>query len=319
MAGPSISEIRVTLILAVANKREATMVADRRLSWKGNSLPEEAQKSGIVYCDDARLLFGFTGLATIGAMNTHQWIQSTLVKLRNPNSRARDFLERFGAALTKDWGQSPAVSALPAADRRLSVFFFGYHYQPIGRPRIVAAAFSNFQDFHAGTDSAEASSEFLSLMERDAVAEDGEPTYVQRMGAWQAIDESLCEDLRRRAAQSSREAVLGKAISLTQSVAESLRFCGIVSKSAMATVLPSEIREKPLVQYIASAPSTETHFPAEVFCFSGQPGLAVSMMVQADDPDGGPILSTPVVGRNKRCPCGSGKKYKRCHGTVTII
>jgi len=22
----------------------------------------------------------------------------------------------------------------------------------------------------------------------------------------------------------------------------------------------------------------------------------------------------PVVGRNEPCPCGSGKKYKQCHG-----
>jgi len=27
-----------------------------------------------------------------------------------------------------------------------------------------------------------------------------------------------------------------------------------------------------------------------------------------------PDSSTPVVGRNDPCPCGSGKKYKHCHG-----
>lgn len=31
---------------------------------------------------------------------------------------------------------------------------------------------------------------------------------------------------------------------------------------------------------------------------------------------GGPTAksSTPEVGRNEPCPCGSGKKYKKCHG-----
>ena len=28
----------------------------------------------------------------------------------------------------------------------------------------------------------------------------------------------------------------------------------------------------------------------------------------------GPIVSTSTVGRNDPCPCGSGKKYKNCHG-----
>ena len=27
-----------------------------------------------------------------------------------------------------------------------------------------------------------------------------------------------------------------------------------------------------------------------------------------------PVRAAPTVGRNAPCPCGSGKKYKRCHG-----
>ncbi|MEE1365490.1 MAG: SEC-C metal-binding domain-containing protein, partial [Muribaculaceae bacterium] len=27
-----------------------------------------------------------------------------------------------------------------------------------------------------------------------------------------------------------------------------------------------------------------------------------------------PIKAAPKVGRNDPCPCGSGKKYKNCHG-----
>jgi len=29
-----------------------------------------------------------------------------------------------------------------------------------------------------------------------------------------------------------------------------------------------------------------------------------------------PLRRTPKIGRNNLCPCGSGKKYKRCHGAV---
>jgi len=28
------------------------------------------------------------------------------------------------------------------------------------------------------------------------------------------------------------------------------------------------------------------------------------------------IRDTPKVGRNEACPCGSGKKYKQCHGKL---
>ena len=29
-----------------------------------------------------------------------------------------------------------------------------------------------------------------------------------------------------------------------------------------------------------------------------------------------PIRNGPKVGRNDPCPCGSGKKYKNCHGSL---
>jgi uncharacterized protein len=31
-----------------------------------------------------------------------------------------------------------------------------------------------------------------------------------------------------------------------------------------------------------------------------------------------PLRRAPKVGRNDPCPCGSGKKYKRCHGAVEV-
>jgi preprotein translocase subunit SecA len=27
-----------------------------------------------------------------------------------------------------------------------------------------------------------------------------------------------------------------------------------------------------------------------------------------------PVVAAPRIGRNDPCPCGSGKKYKQCHG-----
>ena len=32
--------------------------------------------------------------------------------------------------------------------------------------------------------------------------------------------------------------------------------------------------------------------------------------------DGDPADRLPKVGRNEPCPCGSGKKYKHCHGQI---
>ena len=34
-------------------------------------------------------------------------------------------------------------------------------------------------------------------------------------------------------------------------------------------------------------------------------------------PSQAPIQVGPKVGRNDPCPCGSGKKYKQCHGQLS--
>jgi len=41
------------------------------------------------------------------------------------------------------------------------------------------------------------------------------------------------------------------------------------------------------------------------------PGAALNPRVDADDP-----ATWGASGRNDPCPCGSGKKYKHCHGRV---
>jgi preprotein translocase subunit SecA len=50
-------------------------------------------------------------------------------------------------------------------------------------------------------------------------------------------------------------------------------------------------------------------------------GATMSGQADMDDDDSGIIYETirregDKVGRNDPCPCGSGKKYKRCHGAT---
>ena len=46
-----------------------------------------------------------------------------------------------------------------------------------------------------------------------------------------------------------------------------------------------------------------------------QPGQAVSR-VDPDDRDPANPATWGKIGRNETCPCGSGKKYKHCHGKL---
>jgi preprotein translocase subunit SecA len=73
------------------------------------------------------------------------------------------------------------------------------------------------------------------------------------------------------------------------------------SVDAAAAAIEAKGEDLGNVQYTAP---TQTGEPA---VFDGN-GLATGLGPRADE--------VPRVGRNEACPCGSGKKYKHCHGAL---
>jgi preprotein translocase subunit SecA len=65
--------------------------------------------------------------------------------------------------------------------------------------------------------------------------------------------------------------------------------------------------------------TTQSASHSSMDSFGSSGGVAASgnasPMSGASRPDGATIVrSHPKVGRNDPCPCGSGRKYKQCHG-----
>jgi preprotein translocase subunit SecA len=57
---------------------------------------------------------------------------------------------------------------------------------------------------------------------------------------------------------------------------------------------------------------------------SGEPAPALARagvlpMPPPQDPQGTFVRGERKIGRNEPCPCGSGKKYKNCHGALSGI
>jgi uncharacterized protein len=71
---------------------------------------------------------------------------------------------------------------------------------------------------------------------------------------------------------------------------------------------PKEVREK----LIAALPMAVQAIHAYWLPFrqKSAPGLA---------PDSFHLGGSPKVGRNAPCPCGSGKKYKKCCGAAAVM
>ena len=49
----------------------------------------------------------------------------------------------------------------------------------------------------------------------------------------------------------------------------------------------------------------------------GSISTSVDQVPASATPVAAPIKAGPKVGRNDPCPCGSGKKYKLCHGALS--
>jgi len=79
-------------------------------------------------------------------------------------------------------------------------------------------------------------------------------------------------------------------------------------------------REKPAIMRVQTAERAQ-----EVLELANERGIVAVVGLEPDHAEDisdleralnppAPQLAAPRVGRNELCPCGSGKKFKKCHG-----
>jgi preprotein translocase subunit SecA len=70
-------------------------------------------------------------------------------------------------------------------------------------------------------------------------------------------------------------------------------------------------------QKMAQAQVSNVHYQHADFNPNAAPEELLAPTAGAAEPKSQPIIhAVPKVGRNDPCPCGSGKKYKQCHGKL---
>ena len=89
----------------------------------------------------------------------------------------------------------------------------------------------------------------------------------------------------------------------------------------MFDAMVAEIREQTVRKILSIVPRTEAVQRVEVaketgagFEGASKPGKRVNLSAQKAAPSQAPIVKGAKVGRNAPCPCGSGKKFKKCCG-----
>jgi hypothetical protein len=307
----------VTLILALGNPDYTIQLSDRRLTLRSGKPGLDENKATLVTCKNARLLMGFSGLASTTGHRTAEWLLEILAEAAPPDDLAEAIIHRFVRLATEAFSCRP-LSRVSREDRRLSVMFSGYGYwtEP---PLQIAALVSNFQDFESHRDAPEAWNEFrpFFLWEKRPPVGEAVATYVQRIGAWPVLGPQEVAPLRTMLQERRpAEAVVGKAVEVMREAAAHPAARGTIGEDLSSAVIRPDPANPTNVGYHVTRPVHDVPMINQAILLGKERGriLMRDAVVGAPEPAVTPPLLVQKVGRNRPCPCGSGKKYKRCHG-----
>lgn len=304
----------MTLVLTLGNPDQVIQIADRRVSWNGCIVDDETNKGGVIFCLNGRLAFGFKGLARYGSFATREWLLDTLSDAAPPDFTIGEILEKVKNAAMKTFAEHPSLKAAPKEHKRLSILFSGYLY--LDDPPLQGfAIITNFQDFQTGRDDSQAWEEFSVSYWTERRPSENIPTLIQRVGNWQAMngtDETILRGLLE--ARKPHKAIIGKATELIREMADRSVAQGTIGKQLSTVRIPRNPQEQVETGYYSAVNLHTTYLPDLVCLLPTQHYVIKDAKVEAVDPLTTPPISVPKVGRKKPCPCGSGKKYKYCHG-----
>jgi SEC-C motif len=304
----------MTIILALCNLDQCVQISDRQLTddqGRPCVLPEN--KATVIRLVDARLICGFAGLARAGQFRIGEWLPDALLRAAQPDHLAHRTIERFTEEISKRF-REPDIQSVAREQRRLSFLFTGYR-DGAPPPNFIAATVTNFENFD--TEEDEMPWDKFRAIYWSAKKDVDEVISIHWRGQWTAMTAGDLERAKRVLVEGRRpESIVDVGVGIVREMAKRPEAKGTIGNDLHSVILPVHPPEG-----LAHAPASghhplgATHRYSWVNQLTSLPGgqFAISDMVLKAPSSGSPFV-VPKVGRNKRCPCGSGEKYKNCHG-----
>ena len=300
----------VTLILVAMNSDYAVQLSDRRLSVNGRSVDEETNKAVLIHARDGRLVAGYTGLGSYGSFRAHEFIAEVALEAATPDFSVAGVCQRFAAVATTKLNGHPDGSSVPTSQRHLTISLVGFgpdsRYGPATPGGLLVT--NGFGD-HPGP----AKDHFIDTrVKRIRSGMDlTDITFIDAIGAAGGVTEGAVAPLRVMLSDHSPpEAIVGKGVELLRSWARQRSAGGTVGDQISSIVVPADITEGWTFDYHTAIAKDTVHYPITVDVTGRNPPAAFRLDVRQHEG----AMAVPKVGRNHPCPCGSGLKYKRCHG-----
>jgi hypothetical protein len=307
----------MTMVVTMANRDNIYFFADRRLTAAGTVHDEECGKTGVIFCDNGRFGFGFTGIARNLGLEVRRWLLNALMECAPPDYRMENLLSRFKNRATKDFRTLPQLARVPGVDRRFSVIFSGF-LTTFNPPKLALAIVSNFQDYETNTRSLIAWPEFRMAHTTEKSPLSPTMTSIQRVGTTAAFPQEYADEIRPLLERRpSPKAIVRRTTDLMLRVARSPYSAGTVGKQLNWFRIPSRRDEGVEVGYYSNVVSHTDYVPSAVWALSRHLAVLDDVRIEALDPATTPPIVVPRTRPNRPCPCGSRTPYKRCHGAGT--
>lgn len=303
----------MTLILTMINRDQAILVSDRRETWSDGSIDEESNKALVLLTKDARMVVGFTGLARAGHFRTDFWLPQVLAECGEPDYAVGRMIYRFRDKATAQFAK---LRVRNASDKRLTVVFAGY-VNDVEPPRAHVFRVSNFE-IGDETPKDDAEPEFNARYWREIRPSTEPYSAVFPSGITIGITSASLAALRGLVEQRKPAAAsVGKAVELIREAASAGSSRGWIGKQCTSIVLPISADSSVTAKYHTDHPTPTAYGPSFVRALGKEHGVWSIVNPESrthPDPQRARVTQVPKVRRNQPCPCGSGTKYKNCHG-----
>jgi len=288
------------------------MVSDRRLTTTHGPHNDEFNKALVLVCRDAVLVSAFSGLAQAPGFHIGKWLAETLPEAVKPDCLAPHTMERLARMASKE---ITALQVSPA-QKRLSMIFAGFHFGEQG-PRPYVWTITNCEN-----DQLEplenVATEFKNLCMGERLDNDEVPTFISASGSGERlVSESDMDKIKALLdAQRPPKAIVGKFVSMIRQIAEAPETSGTVGRQCMSVVLHAKDGSTES-EYHTETAKVRAFAPNKVVALAPEGPIYSVMGAEfgSRDSEGRDVpVAGPKIGRNDPCWCGSGKKFKKCHG-----
>ena len=217
----------MTLIVALGNTDQVIQISDRRLTSNGKLIDDELNKCGVLFCNNARMAFGFTGLARWKNFETTKWLLEALHNSAPPDYTIGETLERLKLNASETFKSNSELKDVDKRFKKLAIMFSGY-INLSGVYKQGCAILSNYHNFEKNTSFSYAQDDF-KINYSSAREGVGTPTLVQRVGNWSEMSSDDIDEIRGfLLAKKPSSAIIGKSIELIRNIADKPRSGGTI-------------------------------------------------------------------------------------------